>query len=292
MASGSGWDPALGDVYLFASVEDWSNLSNAFTSVPVDRSGEVSPTRVTIPFYDVGDYALAACQNCGDVDYSPGTTFPFSIVERPPPAFTIEPSSAYLGQSVEAWGTGWEPAFGEVRIFTDSAAVADPAAVPLAVAPVDDLGRFGPTPVTLFGLAATSYSFVACQRCGDPDITPSATFDFTVLTRGSSGASTPAQTSGPSIAAPTSGATGGRDWTVAILVLLVIVLAGFAGVLLARRGRRPPRPKPDGSIVRMSARQLEGSVDLSRAEAGVDVSVRLVPTARTEDSILEEGSAT
>lgn len=140
------------------------------------------------------------------------------------PTLVISPVQAAPGQTVKASGTEWEQGLGVVRVFADGSDILKPSAA-LATAPLQS-GAFS-TPLTVPELPAGSYRFVACQRCGDVDGYPSASFEFTILATTLTAVTAPR----PTVTAPTAG-TGGA---LPVLVLVVVLLALASWLLLRQR---------------------------------------------------------
>jgi hypothetical protein len=160
------------------------------------------------------------------------------------PTLVISPVQAVPGQTVKASGTGWEAGLGDVRVFADGSDILKPAAA-LATAPPQS-GAFA-TPLTVPELSAGSYRFVACQRCGDVDGYPSASFQFTILaTTPTATTPTTVTAARPTVTAPTASAGG----VLPVLVAVIVLLALASWLVLRQRPtakRRRARPPVDGN---------------------------------------------
>jgi hypothetical protein len=141
------------------------------------------------------------------------------------PTLAISPVQAAPGQTVTASGTGWEDGLGDVRVFADGSDILKPAA---ALATATPQSSAFSTPLTVPGLSAGSYLFVACQRCGEVDGYPSASFQFTIT------ATTPT----PTVTAPppiVTAPTASTDGAVPVLLVVIVLLAVASWLFLRRR---------------------------------------------------------
>jgi hypothetical protein len=187
---------------------------------PFRRSGELPRWRVA-----ASSVALAAL-----------------IVGRSPanaatPTLVISPVQAAPGQTVTASGTEWDEGLGDVRVFAGGSDLLKPAAALATVPPQS--GAFA-TPLTVPELSAGGYRFVACQRCGDVDGYPSASFEFTILaTTPTATTSTTVTAPRPIVTAPTA-STGGALPVLAV----VIVLVALASWLVLRQRPTAKRRRP------------------------------------------------
>jgi hypothetical protein len=153
------------------------------------------------------------------------------------PTLVISPVQAAPGQTVTASGTGWQDGLGDVRVFAGGSDIRKPAAA-LATVPAQS-GAFW-MQLTVPELSAGSHRFVACQRCGDADGYPSASFEFTILATTLT-ATTPTVTAPPPIVtAPTSGTDRVLPVLVAVIVLVALASWLFLRPTAKRRRATPP----------------------------------------------------
>jgi len=176
---------------------------------------------------------------------------------------------------VAASGSGWDPDQ-QVSIFLDQAYSLDPSSA-LAVDSADRSGAFSAS-LVVPDQAGGDYTFYACQSCGDPDGFPAASMVFTI---------------------PTSSTTTGSPFKPRNLLLFAavasLVVVVTASLLLRRRAKSrrvrssPADPQPAyGGEVRYATTMELPDVELVRASAGDDHSVRLVPTKDIGTQQLEE----
>jgi hypothetical protein len=94
------------------------------------------------------------------------------------PTLSLDPASAPSGWEVNAAGTGWDLASGDVSIFRDVTDSNFPDAA-LATATPDATGAFSKALLVPTDVAG-NYVFFACQQCGDADGFPAARSPFTI----------------------------------------------------------------------------------------------------------------
>lgn len=156
------------------------------------------------------------------------------------PTLVISPVQAAPGQTVTASGTEWDEGLGVVRVFAAGSDILKPSAA-LATVPLQS-GAFS-TPLTVPELSAGSYRFVACQRCGDGDGHPSASFEFTILATTLTAATpTTATAPRPTATAPTASTGGALPVLVVVIVLLALASWLFLRQRPTAKRRRATRP--------------------------------------------------
>lgn len=64
-ATGSGWDPSVGDVSIFAEEAEVADPSAALVTATPDADGSFS-VALPVPDMPAGTYAFVACQRCDD----------------------------------------------------------------------------------------------------------------------------------------------------------------------------------------------------------------------------------
>jgi hypothetical protein len=182
-ASGTGWAADLGDVSIFASEEDSLDPDSALQTAPPDGNGSFSTTLTVPGDLPPGSYLFYACQSCGDADGFPSTTREFEILKAVvaplDPTLTLDPEMGAQGDSVQISGSGWSSDRGEVLVFTDQSATADPDNA-IASAVPDEIGTFETEWTVTDDLAATNYELYACQACDDTELLLEDTASFTV----------------------------------------------------------------------------------------------------------------
>ncbi len=178
--TGSGWDPSLGPVSVYSSIEDVTGPTpspplgppSPSPSPTPDATGSFSITLV-VPFLPPGPYTVVACQDCGNSDGFPLARSSL-IVAPAAPTLALSAMSGTAGSGINAVGTGWNPANGPVSIFPDASDVSSPGAALFTGVP-DATGTF--TASMQAPDTPQDYVFVACQRCGaEPAATQTASF--------------------------------------------------------------------------------------------------------------------
>jgi len=170
VVSGSGWDPSLGPVSIYSSIEDVTGPSPSPPLVapspspsPIpDSSGSFSTT-IVVPFLAPAPYTFVACQVCGDFEKGRLAREPFTV-EQSVPTLTLSAMIGKAGSRITAVGTGWDPANGPVSVFPDASDISTPGAA------LADPQTPGPAGTFIAHFLAPSapqdYLLYACQRCG------------------------------------------------------------------------------------------------------------------------------
>jgi hypothetical protein len=178
-ASGTGWNPTAGPVYLFlpSAVID-PDPANAWTQAPVDTDGAFS-IDVQVPALPARTHKFYACQICvfNDAD-PPNATTSFTVL----PAFVPAVSAGLPGTSVAVTGSGWQPGVQPVSLYTSRESVGDPAALIVSIPVLKDGAFAAGSAFVVPGLAAEPHTFVACQNCGlgEKEIAVDVPFEVTV----------------------------------------------------------------------------------------------------------------
>ena len=177
-ATGSGWLPGRGAVWVFASRDDIIEPELALAVVRTDAAGSFT-TPLDVPDVPAGGRQLFACQACGDPRGYPSAVADFTVIAvGATPLLSLQPSAGEPGETVTAHGSGWLPSGGQVRVFADRAEISDPGQALAVVEPGAD-GRFS-VPVTVPDRDADEYTLFACQTCEDPDLALVATAALTI----------------------------------------------------------------------------------------------------------------
>ena len=122
---------------------------------------------------------------------------------------SIDPQAAPAGWAVTVTGTGWDPKYGPVSIYSSFDDIESSTPTPLAPpSPTPDDTEAFSTTILVPSLTPGDYTFVACQECPNSDSFPYAEYRFTVE------ATAPATLSlSPSNGAPRSDVTAvGTGW--------------------------------------------------------------------------------
>ena len=250
VVSGEGWSSRLGEVRL--ELEDAATGTPFGQPVvsPVLDGGTFSGVTVHLPVATLpGSYLLAACQACGDVDFSLAADHQLTVLA---PTLQLDPRSAAAGEQVTASGEGWNPEEGPVYLFAAESPVCDkPAALgfgtpnnsfPFAIEIVE---------VTVPAREPGEYRFMAAQCIGSK-VAANASKTFTITPPGTTATNSSGSTatSGSSTTngggSPSGGSSslqpghasashfGQFGW-----LTLAVVAVLLAGVALAFAIRRP-----------------------------------------------------
>ena len=168
--TGRGWDSGLGDGSIYLSQDDVGTGSSIGSFAP-GRDGTFTTTFV-VPRGTHGFYTMVACQLCGDPDSSVWATFFFQVI----PTARATPASGLPGATITLTGEGWDPGI-EGLLYVSQNDVGTSSTIG-SFTPGED-GTFT-APLTVPDVPKGPYTMVACQRCGDPDGFPEATFRFQV----------------------------------------------------------------------------------------------------------------
>ncbi len=166
VVTGSGWDPASGDIAFFLDTPESAEPTRELARAIVRDDGTFSDEFV-VPDVFPTKYAVYACQGCATLPaefFGPGTTL---VVEEATPLIVLDRERARPGAMLTARGSGWHDYAGPVTIGLQS---------------LDDSGFLvilveqGPDAYTLFtagfpvpDVAAGDYSVLACQSCDDSE---------------------------------------------------------------------------------------------------------------------------
>jgi hypothetical protein len=253
VVSGSGWDPSLGRVSVFSSIDDVNSPtpspippSSPSPSPTPDANGSFSTTYV-VPFLTPALYTFVACQDCGDADGFPEARGSFTIEPAAEPMFSPSVASGTAQSDVTAVGTGWNPLDGPVSIFPDASDVFTPEAALVADVMPDDQGSF--TTHLLAPDTPQDYDFVACQRCGS-EPAASDTAPFTVV---ASPQTPPARVTVPNLVGLD---TSRAEQLVDVLQLTLVITwqgEGEERGLVASQTPLPGRRVPQGKQVSVTA---------------------------------------
>jgi hypothetical protein len=163
--SGAGWYPENGDVELFFVPPD-GGAPQALTPAPPGLADWSIATTLTAPS-EGGEYAVQACQPCGDPEAETATQTITVQVSTLQPTVSVEPGTVGPGDPVVISGEHWDPADGEISLLAELPGV--PAGAPFATATSNADGHFETDPFEVPPLANGSHEVTACQHCGEPN---------------------------------------------------------------------------------------------------------------------------